>query len=177
MANEELIEIQNSLTPEKMQKAVEIAMATPGEVPYIELTDQEKELDSLIEALPDTKPAPEDYAAAYIERHLAAAKSLLKQLGGNAVERVFLNVMAGEFSKKEYNPVTENERSLAHHFNECVNLRAKIVFSQEFERLAQAYAKEEEDLKKIDQLTQEALTPEAKQMLAEAGNKVEIKVD
>jgi len=176
MSNQELVQLQETMDKTDLLQEENLGTKEVAK-DEMSLSAPVDEIDEILEAIPDEKPAPEDYASAYIERHLAVAKGLIKQLGGNAVERVFLNVMAGEFSRKEYNPVTENERALAFHFNECVNLRAKIVFSQEFERLAQAYAKEEEDLKKIDQLTQDALTPEAKQMLAEAGDKVEIKVD
>lgn len=151
MSNEELVEIQN---------------ATP----------EQQESDELLAAIPDDKPAEEDFLAAFIEREIASVRSCLEVLGKNALKRVVLNVMSGpEFSKREYKPVTIEEKKVAYHFDQCIQKRAMLWMNEEWKRLEASFAKEQEDLKKIDQITQDALTPEAKQMLAESGDKVEIR--
>lgn len=152
MANEEQVEMQYT--------AVEEVINT--------------EADKLLESLPAKQAAPEDFLAAFIERHLASVKGLINDMGKNALKRIILNIMAGEFSKREYTPVTEEERKVAFHFNECVNQRAMLVFNEELKKVEVAIAKEQADLKKIDELTQAELSDGAKQMLAEAGEKVEI---
>ncbi len=181
MSNEELVEFQNDgeiVLGYGKTNSSEVAITELNGKVLIkeakEITPEQQEADQLLAALPEDKPSPEDLASAKIERNLAAAKMIMNQLGGNAIRRVFLNVMAGEFSKKEYTPRTEAESKIAYHFNDCITLRAKVVFAQECENLAKVWAKEQEDLAKIEQMTQDALTPEAKQMIAESGDKVVI---
>lgn len=170
------LELQSEFSDEDAEKFMDENQELFESLAEAEKADGEPydEIDQFIDSVPEVKPAAEDMGAAFIERHIAAVEGYLSILGKNALKRIILNVMSGpEFSKRDYKPVTKAETAVASHFDECVQLRARIVFNEEFKKLSEAYEKEQDDLKKIDELTNQALTPEAKQMLEEHLNKNE----
>lgn len=150
MANEELVLEQNSSVEET------------------------QELDQFLES--QEKPADEDFLAAFYEMHLKAFKGLIAPLGKNALKRIMINVMMGEFSPTEYKPVNDWERKAAFHFQEGVDKRMLLRFEHEVLKAQEALAKEEADLRKIEELNQNALSSGAKELVKELQEKGEIKV-
>lgn len=180
-ANEEIVAIQNDESPTEIQQAVqtestlEVLKSTdgiPDEVLLTKVMTQEElensELDAFLETIPEDQHSPQDTLAAFYEKHLAAVKADMRLLGRNALERIMLNVLMGEFALQEYKPNLNNktgraEASVAHHFNEGVEKRMLLRFEMEFGKAQEAYEKEQADLAKIEEMNK--LTPEAQAVL------------
>ncbi len=157
-ANEEVVAIQQSA-----QEVIE------EQAPILEkLSDEEIELDKFLETVPTDQHSPQDVLAAFYERHLKAVKHDINQLGSNALRRIIVNVLMGEFAPKEYQPNMKSrtgklEKSVAYHFNEGVERRMLLRFEMEFGKAQEAYEKEQADLAKIEEMNK--LTPEAQAVL------------
>ena len=131
------------------------------------------EIDEFLDSVPDAQVAPEDMLAAFYERHLEAVKHNIELLGKNALKRIILNVLMGEFAPKEYQPNISTkkgraEKSVAFHFNEGVERRMLLRFEMEFGKAQEAYEKEMADLKKIEEMNK--LSPEAQAVLDNMNN-------
>ena len=137
----------------------------------LKATEQElAEADALLESIPQqAMPSSQDLRAAYYEKHRNEIMLGLKVLGKNALKRCVMSAAFGELADKEYKTQTEIERQFVNHVIEGVKLRAQMVFEEEFQRLMVAWEKEQEDLKKINDLTLSALSDEAKQELKDNG--------
>lgn len=133
-------------------------------------TAAKDEIDEIVDNLPD-KPAEEDFLAAFYEMHLKVVKTGIANLGKNALKRIILNTLMGEFATKEYRPKLNTkegqiEAEVAYHFNEGSQKRVLLRLEREVQAVEEAIAKEEDDLKKINDQTDSLLTPEAKKLLA-----------
>lgn len=158
MSNEELVQLQSSTENTEVQSEETTKV----------------ELDQLVETLPEA-PSAQDMMAAFFERHKAQVVFGLSKVSLRGLKRVMMNVALGEFAPRGYDPKNEDERRLAFHFNECITKRGVMRLEEEFKRVEAAYAKEQEDLKKIDEMTQAELSEDAKKLLAESGDSVIIK--
>lgn len=146
MANEQMSEIQN---------------ATVEEI---------AEADALLESIPEVqKPSSQDIRAAYYEKHRNEIMLGLRVLGKNALKRCIMSAAFGELADKDYKPQGQVERNFVNHISQAVQMRAQMVFEEEFKRLMDAYEKEQKDLEKINDLTVSSLSEDAKKDLEERG--------
>lgn len=122
--------------------------------------EENAEVDQLLNST--DKPAEEDFLAAFYEMHGRTFQNLINQLGKNALKRVLIYTYMGEFAPKQYKPATKIERDAAFHFDEGVFKRVLLRMEQEYKAIEEAERKEQEDLKTIEKLNEDAMTPEAK---------------
>lgn len=125
------------------------------------------EIDALLEATPDIKPSTQDLRAAFFEKHRNELLLGLKHMSLRALKRCVAAVALGELATKEYRPQSALEKNFVNHFNECVKMRAQMVFEEEMLRLTQAWEKEQADLEKIQAMTNAELSEDAKELLKE----------
>lgn len=154
MANEEMNELQK---------------ASPEEI---------AEADALLASIPEQiGPSPQDLRAAYYEKHRNEIMLGIKVLGKNALKRCIMSAAFGPLAEKEYKPQTELERQFVAHIHKAVQMVAEMFFHEEFMRVQEAYAKEQRDLEKINELTVASLSEDAKKDLEERGLELDKLID
>lgn len=132
-------------------------------------TEELAEVDAVLEQTPNVMPSTQDIRAAYYEKNKREVLLGLKVLGKNALKRCIMTAAFGDLDNKEYKPQTAIEKQFVNHINKGVQLAAEMVFEEQFKALMVAHEKEQEDLKKINELTVSSLSEDAKAELVNNG--------
>lgn len=102
--------------------------------------------NEILEGKASASHKPEDAAAAFFQMNEIKLTRLSKNLSLNQLRRVFMHVALGGIGKTQYKLIGDEERQAAYAFNELVEQKAVMRMALEWERVAEAHKKEQEEL-------------------------------